>query len=230
MELFATQCVWEGDRLTVHEPSQNMYNVTFGLRRAARDRSRADPRDLDLCRRRVRLEGLHHPAHRARRAGRPAAWPARQAGADARAGVHPLHLSRREPATCAARRRPRRSPHRHATRGVGADIPRRQRSDGRGVDDSAALRVPKHRGAREHRRCGSLDPGLPASAWRDALRLRAADRPRRARHRARHGPDRAAPRERHPDRAGGRPPLHQPLADAMFRRGGGGVRLERAAQ
>lgn len=31
MELFATQCVWEGDRLTVHEPSQNMYNVKFGL-------------------------------------------------------------------------------------------------------------------------------------------------------------------------------------------------------
>lgn len=31
MELFATQCVWEGDRLTVNDPSQNMYNVEFGL-------------------------------------------------------------------------------------------------------------------------------------------------------------------------------------------------------
>ena len=31
MELFATQCVWEGERLTVHEPSQNMFNVKFGL-------------------------------------------------------------------------------------------------------------------------------------------------------------------------------------------------------
>ena len=31
MELFATQCVWEGDRLTVHEPSQYVNNVKFGL-------------------------------------------------------------------------------------------------------------------------------------------------------------------------------------------------------
>nr|WP_185984243.1 xanthine dehydrogenase family protein molybdopterin-binding subunit [Aureimonas mangrovi] len=31
MELFATQCVWEGDRLTVYEPSQYVNNVKFGL-------------------------------------------------------------------------------------------------------------------------------------------------------------------------------------------------------
>lgn len=31
MELFATQCVWDGDRLTVHEPSQYVNNVKFGL-------------------------------------------------------------------------------------------------------------------------------------------------------------------------------------------------------
>ncbi|WP_118134259.1 xanthine dehydrogenase family protein molybdopterin-binding subunit [Oceanicella sp. SM1341] len=31
MELFATQCAWEGDRLTVHEPSQYVNNVRFGL-------------------------------------------------------------------------------------------------------------------------------------------------------------------------------------------------------
>ncbi|TCK30756.1 xanthine dehydrogenase YagR molybdenum-binding subunit [Ancylobacter aquaticus] len=31
IELFATQCVWEGDRLTVHEPSQYVNNVKFGL-------------------------------------------------------------------------------------------------------------------------------------------------------------------------------------------------------
>ncbi|MBB4003668.1 xanthine dehydrogenase family protein molybdopterin-binding subunit [Aurantimonas endophytica] len=31
MELFATQCAWEGDRLTVHEPSQNLNNIRFGL-------------------------------------------------------------------------------------------------------------------------------------------------------------------------------------------------------
>lgn len=31
MELFATQCVWEGDRLTVHEPSQYVNSVKFGL-------------------------------------------------------------------------------------------------------------------------------------------------------------------------------------------------------
>ncbi|MCJ8141732.1 xanthine dehydrogenase family protein molybdopterin-binding subunit [Ancylobacter sp. A5.8] len=31
MEQFATQCVWESDRLTVHEPSQYVNNVKFGL-------------------------------------------------------------------------------------------------------------------------------------------------------------------------------------------------------
>ncbi|MDY0974659.1 xanthine dehydrogenase family protein molybdopterin-binding subunit [Massilia sp. CFBP9012] len=31
IELFATQCAWEGDRLTVHEPSQYVNNVKFGL-------------------------------------------------------------------------------------------------------------------------------------------------------------------------------------------------------
>lgn len=31
IELFATQCVWEGERLTVHEPSQYVNNVKFGL-------------------------------------------------------------------------------------------------------------------------------------------------------------------------------------------------------
>ena len=31
MELFATQCVWEGDRLTVYEPSQYVNNIRYGL-------------------------------------------------------------------------------------------------------------------------------------------------------------------------------------------------------
>ncbi|VVS97392.1 xanthine dehydrogenase family protein molybdopterin-binding subunit [Rhizobium sp. EC-SD404] len=31
MELFATQCVWEAGRLTVHEPSQYVNNIKFGL-------------------------------------------------------------------------------------------------------------------------------------------------------------------------------------------------------
>jgi xanthine dehydrogenase YagR molybdenum-binding subunit len=31
MELFATQCVWEGDRLTVYEPGQYLNNVKYGL-------------------------------------------------------------------------------------------------------------------------------------------------------------------------------------------------------
>jgi len=31
MELFATQCVWDGDHLTVYEPSQYVNNIKFGL-------------------------------------------------------------------------------------------------------------------------------------------------------------------------------------------------------
>lgn len=31
MELFATQCMWEGDRLTVHEPSQYVNSIKYGL-------------------------------------------------------------------------------------------------------------------------------------------------------------------------------------------------------
>lgn len=33
IELFASQCVWESDQLTVHEPSQYVNNVKFGLAR-----------------------------------------------------------------------------------------------------------------------------------------------------------------------------------------------------
>ena len=32
LELFATQCAWEGDRLIVHEPSQYVNNVKFGVK------------------------------------------------------------------------------------------------------------------------------------------------------------------------------------------------------
>ncbi|MCF3933790.1 xanthine dehydrogenase family protein molybdopterin-binding subunit [Acuticoccus sp. M5D2P5] len=31
MELFATQCVWDGDRLTVYEPGQYLNNIKYGL-------------------------------------------------------------------------------------------------------------------------------------------------------------------------------------------------------
>src|SRR3984957_15220526 len=31
IELFATQCVWNGEQLTVHEPSQNVYGIKNGL-------------------------------------------------------------------------------------------------------------------------------------------------------------------------------------------------------
>ena len=31
IELFATQCVWNGSQLTVHEPSQNVYGIKNGL-------------------------------------------------------------------------------------------------------------------------------------------------------------------------------------------------------
>ena len=43
-----------------------------------------------------------------------------------------------------------------------------------------------------------------------------------------HGPHRAAPPQRHPDRSGERPALLLPLADAVLRPGGRAVRLEQA--
>ena len=107
MELFATTCVWDDDKLTVYEPSQFVYGLKYGLA----EQLGIDPdrcaRGQPVRRRRIRLEGLADPTHRADRDRRAAPRPAGQAGRDPQPGLHHRDLSRRDPSSCAARRRAR---------------------------------------------------------------------------------------------------------------------------
>ena len=70
MELFTTTCVWNGDRLTIYEPSQYVH----GLKNGVAEQLGIDPDkvrvDQSLCRRRLRLQGLADAAHRADRDSR----------------------------------------------------------------------------------------------------------------------------------------------------------------
>jgi xanthine dehydrogenase YagR molybdenum-binding subunit len=45
IELFATQCAWTGDQLTVHEPSQNVYGIKNGLAAQLRFLHNEEPND-----------------------------------------------------------------------------------------------------------------------------------------------------------------------------------------
>ena len=80
IELFATTCAWQGEQLTVYEPSQFVYGLKNGVAAAARHRPGGRPRRQHLCRRRLRLEGHADAAHGADRAGGEAAEPAGEAG------------------------------------------------------------------------------------------------------------------------------------------------------
>ena len=104
IELFSTTCSWDGDRLTVREPSQTMYGLKNGIAAqlgidadnvralspfvggAFGSKAALTPRTALI-------------AAAARRVKRPVA-PRRHA----RTGIHRLDLSRRDPASRAARR------------------------------------------------------------------------------------------------------------------------------
>jgi xanthine dehydrogenase YagR molybdenum-binding subunit len=79
MELFATSCVWNGDSLTIYEPSQYVYGLKNGV--AAQLGIDADRSgDQFLCRWRLRFERLDDAAHGDHRQYRPAVGPPGQAG------------------------------------------------------------------------------------------------------------------------------------------------------
>ena len=104
IELFATQCVWNGAQLTVHEPSQNVYGIKNGLAAqlgiepsqirvisryvggAFGSKGRADPTDRDHCDRGAQ------------------ARPAGEARSDPRTGFYDRNVPRRDAPTYSARR------------------------------------------------------------------------------------------------------------------------------
>ena len=90
MELFTTTCVWQGDTLAVHEPSQfvNGLSASAVAQQLGIDRRRRCAWSVASCRRRLRLQGHADAAHRAHRHRGQAARPAGQAGGDARPGLH----------------------------------------------------------------------------------------------------------------------------------------------
>jgi xanthine dehydrogenase YagR molybdenum-binding subunit len=98
MELFATSCVWYGDRLTIYEPSQYVHGLKNGV---------AEQLGIDADKVRVinsyvggafGLQGLDDTAHRDCRESCARAEAAGQAGAYPRAGIQYRDLSRRDPA------------------------------------------------------------------------------------------------------------------------------------
>ena len=107
IELFSTTCVWQGDELTIHEPSQFVY----GLKNGVAEQLGIDPAKVHngqpLHRRRLRLESLGHATHRDRRARGETPEPTGQAGAAAPARLHGCDLPRRDAAPRAAGGGPR---------------------------------------------------------------------------------------------------------------------------
>jgi len=80
MELFATSCVWNGDSLTIYEPSQYVHGLKNGVAAQSESNQR-------LCRWRLRLEGLDDAAHRHHRQPCATIAPSGQTGGDPRAGL-----------------------------------------------------------------------------------------------------------------------------------------------
>ena len=110
MEPHATIARWDGDRLTVWTATQGIsgaQQTLAGLFGIAPSRC---PRDLPLCRRRLRLQGQHLAAGDTCRDGGEGRRQAGEAGGDARADVHLERLSSAHRAEAALRRgRPRPS-------------------------------------------------------------------------------------------------------------------------
>ena len=229
IELFATQCVWNGAQLTVHEPSQNVYGIKNGL--AAQ--LGIEPSQIRVISRYVGgafgskgalTQRTAIIAIAARRLGRPVKLvPTREQGFTI--------------ATFRAETRQRMQLARHADgklqalnhEGFGGHVAGRSLCGRRHRRFDAHVRLPERRQQCHDRSRRSRDARLYAGAGRDALFLRSRKRDGRTRRCAEHGSDRAAPRQRYADRADQRLALHQPRAHALLRSSRRGVRLEERA-
>ena len=106
IELFTTTAIWDDDRLTIYEPSQFVHGLRNGARRSS---SASTPRGAGASApmsAAPSARGLADAAHRADRPRGAPAEPPGEARGHARPGLHHRHLPRRDAAPRHARRRP----------------------------------------------------------------------------------------------------------------------------
>ena len=221
---------WDGDELIVHDASQGVKRPRLDVRAGLRHRRGAGPRHLALRRRRIRRQdAVVSPSARGRRG--QARRPSRARHAVARGRLSARRRSHEHRAAGRDRRRRRRSlqgahPHRH----LGDDPAQRAR---RAIHFPRTAHVcdrdPEDRPA--GRRHGHARQLVHARARGVGRHVRAGMRDRRARDRARHGPDRAAASATSPTRtrAPGLPFSSRHLVEA-WRGGRRALRLGARAQ
>ena len=176
MELFATSCVWNGDRLTIYEPSQYVHGLKNGV---------AEQLGIDADKVRVinsyvggafGSKGSMTPRTAIIASIAPRAESAGQAGRNPRSGLYHRDLSCRDPARDPDRRQPRRQADRAAPRGLGNLVARRRLRRRRHQDHDAALCLPECRQPGLDRARRPQHARLHALAARSALYVRAGKR------------------------------------------------------
>ena len=226
IELFATQCVWNGAQLTVHEPSQNVYGIKNGL--AAQ--LGVEPSQIRVISRYVGgafgskgalTQRTAIIAIAARRLGRPVKLvPTREQGFT----IATFRAETRQRIQLAATHDGKLRALNHE----GSEVT--SRADPYAVAGTDAsnsnVRLPERGEQCDDRARRPCDARLYASASRNPLFLCSRKRDGRTRHCAEHGSDRAPPRQRYPDRTDQRFAVHQPRAYDLLRSGCRGVRLE----
>ena len=228
IELFATQCVWNGAQLTVHEPSQNVYGIKNGL--AAQ--LGVEPSQIRVISRYVggafgskgaltqRTAIVAIAARRTRQASETRAHP--------RTGLYDCDIPGGDAAPHPTRGDAGWKTSGAQSRRVRGHVSSRSLRGRRHRRFNADVRLPQRRQQCEDRARRPLDARLHASASRNALFLCSRKRDGRTCGCAEDGSDRTAPRQRHADRADQRVALHKPRPHDLFRSSCRGVRLESA--
>ena len=122
IELFTTTCVWNGDELTIYEPSQFVYGLKNGVAQQARHRRRTRCSRQPFVGGAFGSQGALTPrtalvALAAKKLNRPV-----KLVADPRPGLHHRDLSRRDPPPASARRQARRQDRRLQPRRLGGHL------------------------------------------------------------------------------------------------------------
>ena len=216
MELFATSCVWNGDRLTIYEPSQYVHGLKNGV---------AEQLGIDADKVRVinpyvggafGSKGSMTPrtaiiASIARRLNRPVKLVATR---DQGFTIATYRAETRHEIQIGAGRDGKLIALRHEGAEISSRAGRLCRR--RHEDHDAALCLPECRQPGLDRARRPQHARLHALAAGSALHVRAGKRDGRTGGQAEHGPDRAAPRQRHHEGTDRRQALYLALADGLL--------------
>ena len=145
IETHATLAEWDGDKLTLHDKTQWVYNVRTQVALAFDLAAGRRPRDLAVRRRGVRLGAAYLVARPARGDGGEGRQAPRQARPDPAADVHRAGLPAAHRAEGLARRDPGRQADRDPPRGHGPDVDVRAVHRERAQRAAYALRLPQRR-------------------------------------------------------------------------------------